>query len=82
MAFSKEEARERKNARQREYNKRTGYAQSKIYAERHKKKVIGFAVFSPQDDDIIEHLDSLDNKSGYIKDLIRADLRQKKSEEN
>lgn len=28
------------------------------------------------DKDIIEHLDSLPNKQGYIKELIRADISQ------
>ena len=30
------------------------------------------------DADILQYLDSLDNKQGYIKDLIRADIAKKK----
>lgn len=29
------------------------------------------------DADILEHLNSLDNKQGYIKELIRADIQKK-----
>lgn len=28
------------------------------------------------DADILKHLDSMDNKQGYIKDLIRADMKK------
>ena len=32
------------------------------------------------DGDIIKHLDSISNMSGYLKDLIRADIKKKKKE--
>lgn len=32
------------------------------------------------DRDIISYLDSLDNKQGYIKELIRADMARKENE--
>ena len=71
----KEEMRERKNAAQREYAKRTGYA---AQAEYNKKKghSVCFRLFKPQDNDILEKLDSVASKAGYIKDLIRKDINK------
>ncbi len=37
------------------------------------KKVI---VFSPHEKDLSEHLKKQPNKSGYLKELIRRDMRQ------
>lgn len=34
----------------------------------------------PQDDDILEKLDSVPSKAGYIKSLIRADISKEKSD--
>ena len=77
--YTEEEARERKNARQREYAKRTGYeAQNKYLKEKSKRYV--FRAMIATESDIIEKLDSIDNKSGYIKGLIREDIA--KEEQN
>lgn len=76
--FTAEEARERKNQRQREYNKATNYASQKDYNKQHGKN-INFRVFTPQDDDIIEFLETVPNKAGYMKDLIRADIARRKA---
>jgi hypothetical protein len=76
--FTAEEARERKNQRQREYNKATNYASQKDYNKHHGKN-INFRVFTPQDDDIIEFLETVPNKAGYMKDLIRADIARRKA---
>ena len=51
--FTDEEARERKNQRQREDSKATNYASQKDYNKQHGKN-INFRVFTPQDDDIID----------------------------
>ena len=76
--FTPEEVRERKNQRQREYSKATNYAPQKDYNKQHGKN-INFRVFTPQDDDIIEFLETLPNKAGYMKDLIRADIARRKA---
>lgn len=75
--FTVEEAKERKNQRQREYSKATNFASQKEYNKQHGKN-ISFRVFTPQDDDIIEFLETLPNKAGYMKDLIRADIARRK----
>lgn len=71
--YTDEEARQRKNARQREYAKKKGYAYSEQY-NREKGKSVAFRLFSPQDDDIIKKLETVDSKAGYIKSLIRKDI--------
>lgn len=71
--FTEEEARERKNARQREYAKRTGYASNDKY-NKEKGTSVAFRLFTPQDDDVLEKLKSVESKAGYIKALIRADI--------
>ena len=58
---------------QREYEKRTGYAaQKKYHAENIRQ--IKFELNQKTDADILEKLDSVPNKQGYIKALIRADI--------
>ena len=71
----KEEMRERKNAAQREYAKRSGYASNKKYNEKN-TKVYTFRVVVNTENDIIERLDKKENKAGYIKSLIRADIEK------
>lgn len=77
MALKSEKAKQHKKEYNQEYNKKTNYAaQRKYLAERSKQ--VAFRVFSPQDDALISWLESQPNKSGYIKDLIRADMEQRK----
>lgn len=76
--YTKEEARERKNARQREYSKATGYESQKEYLKE-RGKVINFRVFTPQDDDILSFLNTLPNKAAYFKALIRSDIARRKA---
>lgn len=71
--FTEEEARERKNARQREYAKKTGYSAQQNYMKNN-TKAYSFRFTKSTDSDIIEKLESVDNKVGYIKQLIRADI--------
>ena len=71
--YTDEELRERRNARQREYSKKTGYAAQNKYAAENTKKYI-FRVMLTTEMDIVEKLESVENKSGYIKSLIRADI--------
>lgn len=75
--YTEEEARERKNARQREYAKKAGYAYQDQY-NKEKGQSVAFRLFRPQDGDILEMLDSVDSKAGYIKQLIREDIARKK----
>lgn len=75
--YTEEEARERKNARQREYAKKTGYAAATKYEKNNVKRyVVKFVVNTEQD--IIEWLEKQDNKAGYIKGLIREDMKDSK----
>ena len=74
--FTPEEARERKNQRQKEYNVATNYAPQREY-NKERGKNINFRVFVPQDNDILEFLETLPNKAGYLKDLIRADIKRR-----
>ena len=76
MAFTPEEARQRKNARQREYAKRTGYESGAKY-NRERGKSISFRLFTPQDDDIIEWLEAQPQKAAYFRELIREDMKRK-----
>jgi len=73
MPFTEEEKRERKNARQREYARRTGYEANNKYNKAHTRSItIRFGLET--DADILERLDAIENKSGYIKELIRRDM--------
>jgi hypothetical protein len=76
MALS-EQSKLRKKEYNQEYNKKTGYAAQSKYHKEHAKQII-FKLFSPQDDEMIAWIDEQPNKSGYIKDLIRADMKRKK----
>lgn len=59
---------------QREYSKRTGYAANKKYnKEKVKRYVVNCMLNTEQD--LIEHLEKQDNKAGYIKQLIREDMK-------
>lgn len=70
--YTDEEARLRKNIRQREYEKRTGYAATSKYLKEHSKS---FAMrFLESDMDLYDWLDKQENKAGYIKELIRRDM--------
>lgn len=72
-----EESKQKKRDYNKEYSKRTGYAAQAKYQKERSKQVI-FRLFSPQDDELSDWLDQQPNKSGYIKDLIRADMEFKK----
>lgn len=77
--FTEEEARERKNARQREYAKKTGYA-ADIKSKKKNTKRYVLQVTISTESDIIAKLDEEKNKQGYatyIKSLIRNDLEKK-----
>lgn len=72
-----EKAKQNKREYNKEYNKKTGYAAQNKYLRERSKQII-FRLFSPQEDDIADWLDKQPNKSGYIKDLIREDMKRKK----
>ena len=55
------------------------YAPQKRYHAKHRAKVYTLACFSPSEQDIIVKLESMPNKSGYIKALIRADIAKGKT---
>ncbi len=80
LAISTMEKKERNriatNERQSEYGKRTKYASQARYNKKNTVSFI-FRAYAPQDNDIIDYLRSLDNMSGYVKDLIRKDMKRK-----
>lgn len=73
MAFTEEEKRERKNARQREYAKRTNYAAHVKYQKANVKQYTLKFIINTEGD-MIEHLEKQPNKAGYIKALIKKDM--------
>ena len=73
--FTEEEARQRKNARQREYEKRTGYAaRAKFVKEKARRYVI--EVYKTTETDIYNKLEKQESKATYIKNLIRKDIEE------
>ena len=46
---------------------------------REKTKVYGFRAMESTESDIIQKLDSVPNKAGYIKSLIRDDIAKEKN---
>ena len=62
---------------QKAYEQRTGYAAQKKYNANNLKH-IKFAFNIKTDADILEKLEEQPNKTGYIKDLIRADIQRQK----
>ena len=78
--FTEEEARDRKNARQREYAKKTGYAADMKYKKTNTKQ-IALRLNYNTDSDILEKLARVENTQGYIKNLIRADIKNDWREE-
>lgn len=73
--YTPEEARARKNARQTEYEKRTGYAAKRKYEKENVRRyVISSSVNS--EPELIAWLDSKENKAGYIKNLVYADMQK------
>lgn len=64
---------EKRRQSQREYNKRTNYAsQNKSNAKNSKLYSLRVAIKSDQD--IIDKLENVESISGYLKELIRADI--------
>ena len=85
MAFTEEEKRQRHNASQREYGKRTNHAAERAYQKRtnysaqakyQKKTQKTFTLKYSYNTDgkLIEYLDGLENRNAYIRDLVYADM--------
>ena len=62
---------------QRDYEKRSGYKDQQKYAAKHTKQ-IALVLNITTDADILQRLDEVSNKQGYIKELIRADIAKLK----
>lgn len=62
-----------KNEIQREYEKRTRYAAQRKF-DRENTKSFTFRFMKKTESDLIEKLESVENKAGYIKKLIRDDI--------
>lgn len=73
MALSEEERRERNNASARAYKKRTGYAANKR-SQKKNLKMYSLGLSYSTDGDLITYLDSLENRNGYLRELIRSDM--------
>lgn len=73
MGLSEEEKKKRKNAYQREYSKRTGYAAQRKSAKTN-MKMFAFRFSYSTDGDLIDYLDRVENKTDYLRNLIRADM--------
>lgn len=67
-----------KQETQRDYERRTGYAAQNKYLKEKSKRYVIQAMFATESD-IISKLDSVDNKAGYIKRLIREDIEREKN---
>lgn len=57
------------------------YESQERYAQKNKKKYT-FAFMKSTEADLIEKLESVENKAGYIKSLIRADIKKSKKKDN
>ena len=77
VPLTEEEKRERKNQRQKEYSKKTGYAANIKYDKENVRQYI-LKIMKTTEQDIIDHLDAQPNKNGYIKRLIREDMDRTK----
>ena len=73
--YTEEEARQKKNVRQKEYERNTNYAAKAKYAKEKTKRYV-VQVIKTTEADILEKLEKQDNKSGYIKSLIRQDIKK------
>lgn len=58
----------------------TKYEPQKRYAAKYKKQYL-LPCFTNTEQDIIDKLESVPNKAGYIKQLIRADIAAHKDDE-
>ncbi|GHU42108.1 hypothetical protein FACS1894111_05470 [Clostridia bacterium] len=65
---------------QQDYLKRTGYSANKKY-NKEKTKVFPIRLVANTEQDIIQQLDSVENKSGYVKALIREDIARREKGE-
>lgn len=72
-----EEERLKKLARQKKYEKESGYAAKNKYLEKN-TKAFCFRFMSESDADVIAKINSVPNKADYIRKLIRADLEKNK----
>lgn len=71
--YTEEELRTRRLEQQKEYNKRTNYtSQTKSNAKN--SKLYALRVTIKTDQDIIDKLENVESISGYLKELIRADI--------
>ena len=75
--MNKDEARARKNDSQKKYEKKTSYAAQLKYG-REKTRRYTISAMTNTEQDVIQKLDSVENKNGYIKALIRADIAKSK----
>lgn len=60
---------------------KSGTFDNKVYQNEYhkgmKNKLISFNPNNPDDMELWDYLQTKENKTGYIKDLIRADMRKK-----
>jgi hypothetical protein len=63
----------KKRQRQKEYQKRTKYAANLKWKKRNIIR-ISFELNKDTDKKLVQKMESLDNKNGYLKQLIRQDI--------
>ena len=73
--YSDEEARERKNMRQKEYEKKTNRSAKVKYSKEKTRRYV-IEVIKSSEADIYEKLEKQASKAGYIKQLIREDIEK------
>ena len=73
--YSDEEARERKNMRQKEYEKKTNRSVKVKYSKEKTRRYV-IEVIKSSEADIYEKLEKQASKAGYIKQLIREDIEK------
>lgn len=72
-SLTEEERKQRKNERQKEYAKKTKYAANARSNQKNTRTVnLRFSINT--ESDILDYLDTKENKAGYIKELIRKDM--------
>lgn len=78
IPLTEEEKKQRKNTRQKEYDKETGYA-AQIKYQKEKMKPYTIRISTVTEQDIIDQLDKQESKAGYVKRLIREDIERSKN---
>lgn len=75
LFFKAQSARLKKNARQREYSKRTGYSAGKK-SNKNNTRQIALRFSKTTDAEVLKKLDEVPNKNDYVRQLILRDVKK------